>query len=145
MSTAFHIIILSMGCLALEPRCIEERPRKDSDEKNVIVTEKDDQGKMKITTSQFLVVKLEAQPGTGYGWEIAKNDASKLHQVGKPTYEKKEGDLIGGPETQVFRFRGEAPGTVELELHYKRPFGESKPSKTFRVHVVIEKESTRNR
>jgi inhibitor of cysteine peptidase len=142
MSTKLNILALSLCCFAFEPRCVPQDQRKDS-EKAVIVTEKDDKGKVKITIGQFLVVKLEAQPGTGYGWEIAKNDSSKLRPIGKPTYEKKDDDLIGGPETQAFRFRGEVPGTVELELHYRRPFEKAtvKPAKVFRVNVVIDKDS----
>ncbi|MGH9500176.1 MAG: protease inhibitor I42 family protein [Terriglobales bacterium] len=45
---------------------------------------------------------------------------------------------VGGAGHHVWRFRGVAPGTCEIELHYARPWESSSgPAKTFRMKVEV--------
>ncbi|MCI0456140.1 MAG: protease inhibitor I42 family protein [Gemmataceae bacterium] len=111
------------------------------DEKAVTLTIKDNEGKTRLAAGTTLVVKLDMQAGTGYGWVVARSDAKVLKSLGKPTIERPDKDkkVVGGKATQVFRFEAVAKGTGELELHYKRVFEKDKPpAKTFKVQVVVE-------
>jgi len=109
-----------------------------SDGGNVILTEKDQGGRVGVAKGGSLYVRLEASPGTGYGWEIAKNDSRILKLIGKPTFEKSENSQPGGPETEVFHFEGRSTGTTTLELHYRRPWEKDvPPAKTFHVEIEV--------
>ena len=94
--------------------------------KTVTVTEKENDGKIKVGKGDTLVLKLPQQGGTGFTWVLAKNDKDKLKQVGKEETEKPAKPLPGGKVTRVFRFNATVAGTSELELHYKRPFEKDK-------------------
>src|SRR5262245_48551186 len=80
-----------------------DKDKKDKD-KAVTVTEKDDNGKVKLAKGDTLVVKLPAQSGTGFLWEVSKRHATQLKEVGKPSVERPEKPKPGGPVTMVFRF-----------------------------------------
>src|SRR5262249_12728622 len=110
------------------------------DEKAVTLSEKDDKSKVKLTRGTLLVVKLPAQSGTGYLWEVSKRHATQLKEVGKPDTEKPEKPLPGGPVLQVFRFRAEVAGSSDLAFVYRRPFDKAdvKPARTFQVSVQID-------
>src|SRR5262249_44508767 len=88
-----------------------------------------------------------ANPTTGYTWVVASKESDALKSEGKPTYEPadKEKKVVGGGGTQTFTFTATAPGTVEVEMHYKRPFEKDKePAKTFKFKAVIKQAAGRS-
>jgi predicted secreted protein len=104
----------------------------------VIVTAADQGHTVRIDRGGLLVVKLEAQLGTGFVWHIVRNDAHVLVPLGEPEIERQGEGKPGAVEVQVFRFRGEAAGTSALELAYAQPWQkEAKPAKTFRITVEV--------
>jgi inhibitor of cysteine peptidase len=108
-------------------------------DKAVTVTDKDNDTKVKLPKGQTLLVKLPMQAGTGFLWEVAKVNKDHLKQQGKYETEKPDKKVVGGKVSQVYRFKAEAAGTSDLELHYKRPFEKDKPpAKTFKITVVVE-------
>src|ERR1700720_2388802 len=92
----------------------------------ITVTEKDSGTKIKLAKGDMLVVRLEFQGGTAFGWKIAKNDDKVLKAPEKPEIERPDKPKPGGKATQIFRFKAEAAGKNELELHYARPFDKDK-------------------
>lgn len=110
-----------------------------NDAKTVTVTEKENGAKVKLAKGDTLVVRLEVQSGTAFGWKIAKNDDKVIKPPGKPEIERPDKPKPGGKVTQIFRFSAEASGNCELELHYVRPFDKDKaPAKTFKLSVTAE-------
>lgn len=105
-------------------------------EEMVTITIKDIGKEIRLPARATLVVKLDGQPGTGYGWDVVKREKPLLKLQGKPTTEEGD-DLPGGFERQVFRFKAESEGTEELKLIYVRPFEPDQPAKTFKVKVVV--------
>lgn len=104
----------------------------------VNVTDKDNDGKVNLTKGSMLIVRLEAQLGTGFGWQVVKNSSNGLRQLGKPGLETTDSSSLGRIEVQVFRFKPRQAGSYELELHYKRPWEKDrKPAKTFRLTVRV--------
>jgi inhibitor of cysteine peptidase len=104
----------------------------------VVVTDKENQTKVKLSKGDTLELKLQANPTTGFLWVVAKNKEEQLKQQGKTEFLKGDKKVIGAPTTQIYRFRAEKAGSSELELHYKRPFEKGKePAKTFKVTVEI--------
>jgi predicted secreted protein len=104
----------------------------------VTVTAADQGRTARVDRGGILVVKLEAQLGTGFLWRIVRNDAHVLAPLGEPEIEHPGEGKPGALEVQVFRFRGEAAGTSALELAYAQPWQkEAKPAKTFRITVEV--------
>lgn len=110
-------------------------PQKDA----VILTVTDHESEVKAAVGDTVAVRLEASLGTGYSWQVGKNDEAILKPVGKPTFEPPEHPKPGGPEMQVLRFRAAAPGVVQLELRYVHPWEkEVAPAKVFRVTIRVQ-------
>ena len=128
--------VLAVGLALLMPW---ENPAMANDGKTVTVTEKDNGSKISLNKGDLLVVRLEAQSGTAYLWDIGKNDAAVLKPQGKREVEKPEKPVPGGKVTHVFRLKAAASGDSTLELNYRRPFDkeETKSAKTFKISVSV--------
>ncbi|HEY7543787.1 MAG TPA: protease inhibitor I42 family protein [Blastocatellia bacterium] len=128
------IIVFTAACLSLSAQCSTSLSAKDT----VTVTDKDNGKKISLAKGNMLIVRLEARPGTGYGWQVAKNEADKLKPEGEPTLEPPDKEVMDGIEHQVFRFKAISEGTITLELHYVRPWEkEAPPEKTYSIEVQI--------
>jgi inhibitor of cysteine peptidase len=108
-----------------------------TDEKTVTITDKDKDPKVELAKGDKLLVKLAANPTTGFTWVVAK-DSDKLKSAGKPEYEAADKGKVGGGGTQTFTFTAQTTGELEVEMQYKRPFEKDKePAKTFKFKVTI--------
>jgi inhibitor of cysteine peptidase len=110
------------------------------DEKTVTITDKDKDAKVELAKGDKLLVKLAANPTTGFTWVIASKEDDKLKSAGKPDYEpaNKDKKIVGGGGTQTFTFTAQAVGEVQVEMQYKRPFEKDKDSaKTYKFKVTI--------
>lgn len=114
-------------------------PASKQDGKKVTVTEKDNGGETCLARGDVLVVRLEAQYGTGYGWSVVKYEREVLEQLGEPEQESPGRGRPGSVEHQVYRFKALAAGSTSLELHYLRPWEKDKqPLKTYKINVSID-------
>lgn len=87
-----------------------------------------------LDENHLLTLRLEANPSTGYGWQVSKIDGNVLRQVGDEEFQLTTG-RIGGPGVQVLRFAGIAKGPTSLQLVYSRPWEKAEPLQTFSVQV----------
>lgn len=132
----FGAIILLAACFGISGQV--PSAAMSSSEETVTVTDKDNGGQVSVAKGGTLVIRLEAIPGTGYGWQVVKDDTERLELLGKPEFEQSGRDLAGASEQQIFRFRALALGLSQLELHYVRSWEKDVPSaKTFKVKVLI--------
>ena len=107
--------------------------------KNVTITENDNGQSIALRKGDVLVVKLSAQLGTGFGWQLAGSNKNNLEPVGSTETESPEKPVPGAVQRQVFRFRWKAAGSSDLELHYRRPWEKNvAPARTFRLTVHAE-------
>jgi len=105
----------------------------------MVVGERDANREVRIASGDRLIVRLGAQLGTGYGWQIVENDPSRLEPSGRPDLETSKGDIPGGSQYQRFRFTARKPGMVRLVLRYARPWEQKEPgARTFRLDVRIQ-------
>lgn len=103
------------------------------------VTTEDDGREVTIPVGRLVIVRLEAKPGTGYGWQLVRDGSPQLHMETPPVFEPRSKLEAGGDEDEVFQFRVQMPGTVDLEFHYRRPWDKQSPAaKTFRVRITSE-------
>jgi inhibitor of cysteine peptidase len=101
----------------------------------VVVTKADADKTVSTKPGQTLEVVLDANPSTGYTWQIAESPEF-LKSEGEPTFESeaKEG-AVGAGGKQTLTFAVTAAGTGELSLTYSRPWESVAPAETFKVEV----------
>ncbi len=108
--------------------------------RTVTVTEKDNNSAVELNKGDTLAVILDFSPGTGYSWQIAKNDANVLEPEGKPVLSggTEQKNMPGGGEQATFRFKALNSGMTVIALHHKRPWEKGKePLKVFSITVNI--------
>lgn len=91
-----------------------------------------------VVPGDELLLKLPAQPGTGFSWGVVQCDRERIEAVGESVLEDAQRQGVGGAQAQVFRFRAKSVGTCVLELAYRRVFAPNDPpAETFAVEVHI--------
>ncbi len=122
------IMMLVLVVLALLAGCIS---------KEVNLSMSDNSTQVKLNKGQILVVALEANPSTGYTWEVAELDNNTLRQMGEPAF-KPESSAIGAKGTMTMQFEALNTGQTALKLIYHRPWEKDVPPiNTFSVQVVV--------
>jgi predicted secreted protein len=116
-------------------------PKKKT--QTVTLDEKASGKKQVLRVGDTLIIRLRAQMGTGYSWEVTAIDKAFITQEGEPIVETVKQSLgapvVGSSEVQVFRFKAIKLGKTTLTLRYKRPFGEATPDeKNFTVPLVLQ-------
>lgn len=92
---------------------------------------------IELEKGQILVISLEANPSTGYMWEVAEGEEHIVQQVGEAEFQQ-ESELLGAPGIETVRFEAMDTGQTTVELVYRRPWEENvDPLKTFSVQVVV--------
>jgi inhibitor of cysteine peptidase len=133
---SLSLVLWVTSCLGLATQglCL---PVKEG-EKTVTVTEKNNGGKISLPRGEILIIELDAQPGTGYGWQVVRNQPEHLSHLGSE-FRSAKVELPGAVEHQVLCFRAQASGSFILELHYLRPWEKNvQPAKTYHLDVHIE-------
>ncbi len=82
------------------------------------------------------IIALDANPTTGYDWEVSC-DWYKLHLVEeKYTPDEKAEGLVGAGGTKYFRFSASKTGETDVTFVYKRPWEtEILEQKVFKVDI----------
>jgi predicted secreted protein len=101
----------------------------------IILTERDSGRTVDVRRHDTLVVKLVAQMGTGYGWQL-KHACQAVKLLHPPTIEEPADSVPGGGEVQVFQFATKRTGKCLLEFVYGRSWEKNvKPTRIVAVHV----------
>jgi inhibitor of cysteine peptidase len=95
-----------------------------------------------LARKQELIVALDANPTTGYGWSVNMSVAGVLDAVGGPVHTQRQGDprLVGAGGVTTYRFRAvDATGKTRLVFTYRRPWETNlPPAKVVRYDVAVE-------
>ncbi len=107
----------------------------------VVVTDDANGTTVTLQPGQTLVVRLAANPTTGYLWQIAEVDRAVLRPLGEEagyTPQASDGARLGAGGTAEWRFEAVGQGTTVLTLHYLRPWeADAAPARTFTLTVKI--------
>ena len=92
---------------------------------------------IELTTGQIVIITLEANPTTGYTWEVAEAPGGQvMRQAGEIEFES-DSDAIGAGGVQTVRFEVLNAGRTSLKLVYHRPWEtDVEPLDTFSIQVV---------
>lgn len=111
----------------------------------VVLTEKDSGSVINVKTGDTIVIRLEANPTTGYLWTTSVPDDMVVREIDSryvPFKDQPQG-LAGAPSTKVFTYVVTGPGEAGIKMEYKRPWESGKaPEKTFDVMLRATGEST---
>ncbi len=96
----------------------------------------DDGAVVALDEGGTLILDLEANPTTGFTWELDTADESVLRLAGEPVY-LSDSDLPGSPGTMTFTFEAAEAGGTELRLVYHRPWEDASPIQTFSLSITV--------
>ena len=105
--------------------------------RRVKVGSNDNGSQIELENGQLLVIALDANPTTGYMWEIVEPDEHILRQVGEGTFHY-ESELVGAPGVETLRFEAVSTGQTVLKMVYHRSWEKDvAPLETFSLQVVV--------
>ncbi len=117
---------------ALVPAGADAKPHTST----IAVTMAESGHAVSLALGQRLRVKLPAQAGTGYRWNIISSAKPMLHLNGSAVTHVT--DRPGGRAIQVFRFTAVAAGSGRLRIEYRRPWEHAVPAaKQFSLRVRV--------
>lgn len=105
------------------------------------LTDADNGNQVTVKVDQTINLQLEANPSTGFGWEVSQVDTTLLAQKGDKTYApaSQNKPVAGGGGWEYFRFAVQQKGETTLKLIYHRSWEKGvEPAKTFEVKIQIE-------
>ena len=108
---------------------------------DVQLTDANNGGQVTVKVGQTINLRLEANPSTGFGWEVSQVDTKLLAQEGDKNYApaSQNKPVAGGGGWEVFRFAVQQKGETTLKLIYHRSWEKGvEPAKTFEVKIQIE-------
>ncbi|MEO8485633.1 MAG: protease inhibitor I42 family protein [Betaproteobacteria bacterium] len=95
-----------------------------------------------VKRGDTIAVHLDANPSTGYRWELTRLAGASVAQIGLPDYQPETAagvPRVGAPGHASFRFRALTPGTSSIELAYRRPWETNvAPAKTVRFEIAVQ-------
>ena len=100
----------------------------------------DDGKTFELAVGQTLTLELEANPTTGYGWEVVETGGGILEQVGEPIFQQTaaRGQALGADGVQILAFKAVGRGEGLLELVYRRPWEkDADPLSIFTIKVLV--------
>jgi inhibitor of cysteine peptidase len=95
---------------------------------------------VELRVGDTLQISLSENASTGFQWTIPAESAQKLEKVLHEHTSSVEGagGPPGKPGVRHFQFEAFAPGTVELELQYRRPWETGPPAgRSFNLQVSV--------
>lgn len=104
--------------------------------RSVVVTEAQNGQDVQIGTNNVLIVRLQAQAGTGYSWAVTT--VPSFLRLSQEHTEPTGRTIPGGPEVQLFTFKPIGSGNALLSFAYRRPWETGQPPvRTYNVKVSV--------
>ena len=108
----------------------------------VAVTANDSGGEVTVGVGNELIVSLDSNPTTGYGWALVSiSNTSVVMNVSNeyipnptPTGEP----IVGSGGEEIWTFAPQAAGTSTIEMEYIRPLEPEAPAGWFNITVTVE-------
>jgi inhibitor of cysteine peptidase len=103
------------------------------------LAQEDDGGSFEIQAGGTIELSLEANPSTGYAWEMddADPEASLIEQIGEPTFVSDNPDAMGAGGIITFTFRAVDRGEMVIRLVYLSSGVADAPTETFQIDLTV--------
>jgi C1A family cysteine protease/predicted secreted protein len=110
-------------------------PPASAGPQEIRVTERDN-GRAVDLNGEVLVLNLESNPSSGYGWQVQGPKSGLLRQLDATDWLPHTQGKLGGPGTQVLRFAATGKGRATLTLVYVRPWETAAaPARSYSLEV----------
>ena len=129
--------LLSLGVLAFVVTALPACAGQDQ----IRVYARDTGREIRCQAGDRIPLSLEANPTTGYDWEISEVLDASVIQIGEREYvsSSKDKNLVGVGGICQWRMRALRPGTAHLELGYRRHWEKDvEPIEQFSLDVRVE-------
>ena len=102
------------------------------------IDESADQTEIELPVGQTLEVRLSENPTTGYRWHVAQGGEPACALV-HDTFEAPGdgGQRQGQPGRHCWQLRAAQPGTAQVEMVSRRPWGDQPPARRFTLTVRV--------
>ncbi len=122
--------LLAFYAVTLPTATVSGAPR------SVVVTEAQNGQNVQIGINDVLIVRLQAQAGTGYSWAVAT--VTSFLRLSQEHTEPTGRTIPGGREVQLFTFKPISSGNSLLSFAYRRPWETGQPpARTYNVKVSV--------
>jgi inhibitor of cysteine peptidase len=101
----------------------------------IVITAQDQGGTLEADPGDVVVIRLEENMTTGYGWEVGAMDSS-LVELLDSEYAEAPGIALGRGGTRTLRFRTRSSGSERIQLRLQRPW-ESEDAAVEHFEVTI--------
>jgi inhibitor of cysteine peptidase len=103
------------------------------------LTQEDDGGSFEIRVGGTIELSLEANPTTGYAWEMddADPETSLIEEIGEPNFVSDNPDAVGAGGILTFTFRAVDRGEMVIKLVYLSPSPADAPTETFQIDLTV--------
>jgi predicted secreted protein len=88
-----------------------------------------------LAAGESATVRLPAQAGTGYTWQVIS--AGEPGYTIEPEPDTQQTDRPGGTVYQAFQITAKSPGSYRIELGYLRPWETASPARTASIALVV--------
>lgn len=93
--------------------------------------------KVTVAKGETFAIELESNPSTGYSWDL-RLKAGKAKLVDEDFISSvSEPEICGAGGKEVFVFKAEESGTIEIEAQYKRSWESKPPAKVQNFSVTV--------
>jgi len=105
----------------------------------IIIKENSQEEKYSLRKGDIVEVILNANPSTGYKWQIENIDPLKIKIIEETyTAQKVQRDIVGSGGKKIYLFKAIKKGNTVIELKYSRPFEKDlPPKKKFHINLDI--------
>jgi inhibitor of cysteine peptidase len=105
----------------------------------VRLTAKERGQEIEIEQNDTLLIVLEANPSTGFQWEVMEIDSPILELTDDTYHADSDSAMgVGAAGTQRLTFEPVESGHTRVDLAYRRPWEtEVEPANTFTVHITV--------
>lgn len=130
---------LVVALMAILGACQVAKKADHGQQVQVEITEANCGQQVELGLGEILVVRLDHDPSSGYGWVVAALDEGMLRHISGPLFGLRYPDNAppGSGGWVTYRFEAVGQGESELELSLVYPKEELDPYWTYRVQVVV--------
>ncbi|MDD5678128.1 MAG: protease inhibitor I42 family protein [Kiritimatiellae bacterium] len=92
-----------------------------------------------VTTGRSFAIRLQSNPTTGYGWQLAKPLDNRIVVLVTNNYIHPDTKLVGSGGHEVWVFKAVGPGPAEISMQYVRFWEKGRPPAETNVFKVVVK------
>ena len=94
--------------------------------------------KVSVAKGEYFAIELPSNPATGYRWDLQlKAGKASLVMNDYITDAQPGSMLVGGGGKEVFVYKAEESGTIEIDAQYKRDWENKPPAKLQGFSVTV--------